>query len=222
MMTGAELADPGNLEDLVSGRTNAFIALREGWVSEEVIGRVKEGLERADTVYLYPISRIKCPKDAVLRINKDGTAEYVGSSWGVFDDSNKALTFDTQGNITLQTRGLRYFFLTADGHLPWQKAARKVYEENITLATSLINENMADLAKRTGGIEVYLEGPEGLALIHGKKVMPVQIEGNEKFLTGANVTALQVLAHYLEANALLSYAQASPARATPVVITPGT
>lgn len=215
-MDGRELADTKNLEGLVTGHTNAFIALREGWTSEEVIGKIKHGIIETWSWWLYP----QGGGDAVVRINQDGTAEYVG-----FDaDRSRALSFDAQGHVTKQTRGRAYDFSAFFGLslIPWIGADIRRYHDTKTSVAGLVNQNNADLARRINGIDVYLEGPEGLALIHGKKATPVQIEGNEKFLTAPNVDGLKLLAHYLGANALVSYAQASPARATPVVITPTT
>lgn len=215
MVTGEGLADPENLEDLAGGRTNAFIALREGWTSKEAIDRIKKGIGEIYTIFS------DYPRDSVLRINEDGTAEYL-AVWGWLSASNRALTFDTSGNTISKLRGMRYDFSSLLGlHkiMPGRQATMARYAAIGTQFTSAVDKNKADLATRTEGIEVYLEGPEGLAL-NGKKATPVQIKGDEKFLTGANVTVLQVLAHYLGANALVSYVQASPAKATPVVITP--
>ena len=232
----AELFKPTSIDEMVEGRTNVPLAVRDGWTNEATLGKIVERTRTASKEWLNPtlvFDQNDWPA-AVLRIDKSGEADYIISAgywWPPQPTSINRYHFSQEGELVSIEKGRSFkasdfgFSIITAGVYAVARALTPSVRTNTQISktidvymASLNSQNREDADRVAAGVAVYLEGPESVAHTLSKYVMPVALPGPTQFLEAANMIGLQFRAALVGANAVVSYQKASPARGTPAVI----
>ena len=232
----SELFRATSIDAMVEGRTNAPLAVRDGWTSEATLGKIVEQTRLAGKRWGEPnfvFDKTDWPA-AVLRVNKSGEADYIISAgywWFPQPTSINCYHFSQKGELVSIEKGRSFkasdfglsiitagFYAVARALVPSVRTNAQMAKTLKGYMTSLNSQNREDADRAAAGVTVYLEGPESVAHTLSKEVMPVALPGPAQFFEATYQKSLQVMAALVGANAIVSYQKASPSRGTPAVI----
>ncbi len=222
-----DLFKADSLDELADGLTNVPLALHNGTISADAIEKILNWDPKqrfVDYIHYYATGQY-----GVVRVNADTRSlDYfndgsTNSYWhhrfsldGSHLSSEKGRKFhDLDTLASVFTLGI---YAVVRNFLPSVQANAKQFSRIEKAAAHARSENLTEVKSVLNSVEVYLGNAEDVNKLTGKQVSLVSLLGPQQFIEGVSQAVLQVWTYMHGGNGLVDYQRASPARATPVIL----